>query len=82
MTSPITRPAFVWYRSGKEIDAFPSRQAAEAAVRRTLKLGWGDDVLFDADGSIVIDGTVLEDRVIEEIRNLDGTDGKELVSNG
>lgn len=70
----ITVPMFVWYRSGKEIDVFWTRQAAECTIRRTLHLGWGPSILFDKDGSVQIDGLHLEDRITEEVRNLDGTE--------
>lgn len=73
MSFEITRPTHIWYRNGVEIDAFPTRESAEATIRRVLKLGWGNNILFDLDGSVLKDGRPLVDTIVVETRRLDGS---------
>lgn len=42
---------FVWNYQGKEIEAFRSQSACEAAIRRNFDNGWDDEYIFDKDGS-------------------------------
>ncbi len=60
---------FVWYIDGKEIEAFRSESAVEAAIRRQFKGGWSADYFFDADGSFQFLGVPTAHTYNVETRN-------------
>lgn len=68
----ITRPGYVWFYADQEIDVYPSMEAFEAALRRYLKLGWKDEIVYDSNGNVLREGVALEHKVLMEIRTLEG----------
>lgn len=66
----VTR--FIWYRNGIEIDAFSTYGAADAAVRRANKYGYGENISIDPDGNFWDGFKRLPDSIFEEQRSWDG----------
>ncbi len=60
---------FVWRHKGQEIEAFRTKSAAEAAIRRQFAGGWSLDYFFDADGSFQFLGVSTDHSYTTETRN-------------
>ncbi len=59
----------VWYHHGRELDAFRTKQAAEATLHRALRTGWSSDWMLDSSGEFLFLGVETGHRVVTEKRN-------------